>query len=81
MSSSEITCSELVETITNYLENRMSRSERAKFEAHLATCAGCRNYLAQMRRTIQTTGQLREENISPGAKTELLKVFRAWKQN
>jgi predicted anti-sigma-YlaC factor YlaD len=78
--NNEMTCQELVEVITNYLENKMSPAERARFETHLAGCKGCTNYLNQMRRTIKVVGELTEETIEPQAKDELLKVFRTWKR-
>ena len=35
----------------------MSRADRRRFEAHLSSCPHCTAYLAQMRSTIQITGQ------------------------
>ena len=76
----ELTCQELVELVTEYLEGSLSAPARARFEEHLAMCAGCRNYLAQMRRTISALGRLSEESISPQARDDLLGVFRNWKK-
>lgn len=76
----EMTCKELVELVTNYLEGTLPEAERARFEAHLATCNGCTHYLAQMRETIHLTGVLREDDVQPPAIAELLNVFRAWKK-
>jgi hypothetical protein len=42
-------------------------------------CTGCRNYLTQMRQTIQTLGKLTEESIPEDAKQELLVLFHDWK--
>ena len=80
MTEPEITCHQLVELVTEYLEGALESSERARLEQHLARCRPCRRYLDQMRLTIQTVGQLREESVTPAAQAELLKVFRAWKQ-
>ena len=79
MTETEITCHQLVELVTEYLEGTMAQAARERLELHLAGCRPCRHYLAQMRRTIKTVGQLPEESISPAAQQELLKVFRAWK--
>ncbi len=76
----ELTCRELVELITEYLEGTLSSEERERFEAHLATCRGCRTYLEQMRQTITLLGRLTEETISEEAKEEFLRAFRAWKR-
>ena len=80
MTEPEITCHQLVELVTEYLEEAMEPAEQAQLEQHLAGCRPCRHYLDQMRRTIQTVGHLPEESVTPAAQVELLKVFRAWKQ-
>lgn len=79
MTEPEMTCHELVELVTEYLEDAMVVSDRQRLELHLAACGPCRRYLDQMRRTIHTVGQLHEEAIAPAARDDLLKVFRAWK--
>ncbi len=63
MASNELTCKELVELVTDYLEGVLPPAERRRFEEHLAGCQGCWNYLQQMRATIRLTGQLTEEAI------------------
>lgn len=77
----EMTCRELVDVITDYLENTLPADDRARFEEHLAACPYCVNYLDQMRITIATLGELREESISPAAREELLEAFRGWKRS
>jgi anti-sigma factor RsiW len=77
----EMACRELVELITDYLEDRLSPQDRARFEAHLADCEHCRDYLDQMRRTIRALGVLPEESLSPEARDALLAAFREWSQN
>jgi predicted anti-sigma-YlaC factor YlaD len=76
----EITCHELVELVTEYLEGAMEPSERDRLEVHLSGCRPCRHYLDQMRRTIAVVGKLPEESVPPSAQEELLKVFRVWKR-
>jgi len=76
----ELTCQELVELVTDYLEGALSAQERARFEEHLSKCTGCRNYLAQMRLTISSLGRLSEESIAPQARDDLLGAFRNWKK-
>jgi anti-sigma factor RsiW len=75
----ELACRELVELVTDYLEGALPEAERARFEAHIAACPGCTAYLEQMRTTIRLTGMLTEEQLAPGARDELLRVFRDWK--
>lgn len=65
MSNAELTCEELVKLVTDYLEHVLLAPEVARFEAHLAGCTGCTNYLEQARQTIDVTGHLAEDSLSP----------------
>ena len=76
----EMPCRELVEVITDYLEDRLSPVDRARFEAHLAECEACRRYLEQFRQTIRELGRLPEDSLSPEARNALLDAFRGWSQ-
>ena len=80
MTTDDLSCQELVELVTNYLEGALPPAERARFEEHLDTCRGCRAYVEQMRQTIRTLGQLTEESIPSRTKEELLRTFRDWKR-
>ena len=71
-------CRELVELITEYLEDRLSPIDRARFEVHLEECELCRRYLAQFRETVQRLGRLPEESLSPEMRSTLLNAFRDW---
>jgi anti-sigma factor RsiW len=73
-----LTCHEVVELITGYLEDTLPAAERARVEEHLSGCEGCTRYLAQMRETIRLTGMLTEEQIPEEQKAELLDAFRTW---
>ncbi len=76
----ELTCDELVEVVTQYLEGTMRPGERDVFDEHLYICAGCRIYLDQMRQTIRTLGTLRPEEIAPETREDLHYLFRDWKR-
>lgn len=80
MSNEALTCMELVELVTGYLEGTLSEAERVRFETHIAGCEGCTNYLAQMKHTIRITGKLTEETVEAETKQELLNVFQDWKK-
>ena len=75
----ELTCKELVELITGYLEGSLRGRQRRRFETHLAGCEGCSRYLAQMEATIRATGLLREAQITDEQKAVLLAAFRGWR--
>ena len=63
MSVDELTCKELVEVVTDYLEDRLPPAERVRFEEHVAFCSWCRTYLDPMRETVRLTGTLRLHGI------------------
>lgn len=74
-----MSCHELVDLITAYLEGTLPRPERAGLEAHLEQCSHCRTYLEQMRQTIATLGTLREQGVSTETRAGLLDAFRRWR--
>jgi len=75
-----LSCQELVELITDYLEGALSRRDRKRFEAHIAACEHCTLYLEQLQRTIALTGMLREQDVQPDARDALLVQFAEWKR-
>ena len=76
----QMTCKELVELVTEYLEGTLPEDLRMRMEQHLSGCSGCTNYLEQMRQTIRLTGKLQEESLTEPEKNDLLKLFRDWKK-
>jgi anti-sigma factor RsiW len=76
----ELTCKELVDLVTDYLENALTPVDRARFEAHVAICPGCRTYVDQMRTTIHALGFVPEESLNSDAREQLLAAFRQWKE-
>jgi predicted anti-sigma-YlaC factor YlaD len=80
MSVPELTCKELVEVVSDYLEGSMPAERRLLFEEHLAFCDWCQTYLEQMKETIRLTGTLMEDDLEPEARAALLGMFRDWKR-
>ena len=80
MSDQQLTCEELVEIVTEYLEGGLSDAERERFEEHVVVCSGCANYLDQIRMTIQLAGRVTVDDLMEETKTELLAAFRDWKR-
>jgi len=76
----DLTCKELVELVTDYLEGSLSRRDRKRFENHIDGCTNCRGYVAQFKETIRLTGTLREHDIPSEAARELLVLFNGWKR-
>ena len=75
-----LTCQELTEALTDYLEGVMSPEDVARFEAHLALCDGCVTYVEQMRQTIRTVHALRPADVEATVPDDLLAAFRAWQR-
>jgi anti-sigma factor RsiW len=78
MSTQGLTCHEVVEIITDYLEEALPPEDRHRVEEHLRVCDGCATYLEQMRETMRLTGMLTEEQIPEEQKRQLLDAFRTW---
>jgi anti-sigma factor RsiW len=76
-----ITCQELVELITEYLEDTLPSERRLAFEQHIAICPPCRGYLTQIRRTVAAAGELTEDDLPPVAREAMLEVFRDWRRS
>jgi len=76
----EISCKQLVDLMADYLEESISDEARAQFEQHLAECGYCSAYVQQMHMTINLTKKLSESEASKPAPSELLDIFRKWKQ-
>jgi anti-sigma factor RsiW len=77
-SPDHISCRELVELVTGYLEGALPAEETALFEQHLNFCDGCVSYLEQMRATIAAAGRIAEGDVA-GDRERLLSAFRGWR--
>jgi anti-sigma factor RsiW len=71
-----MTCQELVELITSYLDDALPADVRQRFERHLEVCPGCGIYLEQMRMTLRLLGTLSAETIPETTQQDLLSAFR-----
>jgi predicted anti-sigma-YlaC factor YlaD len=78
MSDADLTCEELVELVTEYLEGGLDDEARALFEEHVVVCMGCANYLDQIRTTIEVVGHVSVDDLSEATKADLLAAFRGW---
>jgi anti-sigma factor RsiW len=74
--TAEMSCRELVERVTAYLEGALSAAETRALERHLEECEGCEAYLDQFRRTIEAVGGLRERGLDASTREGLLETFR-----
>lgn len=78
--SEDLSCAELVELVTEYLEGALAPRDRERFEEHVVFCRGCSNFLGQLRTTIEIAGRLTEADLPQEPTAGLLAAFRDWKR-
>ena len=71
-----LVCREFVELVTDYLEDRLSDSQRARFEAHLAECDGCHGYLEDIRLMVNSLQAVPQPPADPATHAALVAAFR-----
>ena len=76
-----LTCSEVVELVTEYLDRALDPEEATLVEQHLNFCDGCLWYVEQIRATIETVGRIEPEEVPPDVRDRLLTAFRDWKRS
>jgi anti-sigma factor RsiW len=76
-----LSCQELVELVTDYLEGALDERDVRAFERHLGECGGCTEYVEQLRATIRLVGGITPDDLTPEAETALLQAFRDWKRS
>jgi anti-sigma factor RsiW len=74
----QFSCQQMVELVTEYLDGVMEPRRRARFEAHLAGCDGCSNYLEQFRTTVAVVGRIDVADVPESVMNELVSAFRTW---
>ncbi len=74
-----LTCKELVELVTDYLEGRMSLGDRLRFDMHVLMCRSCRAFVRQLKQTVRALGHLPADPVPKEMEQELLSAFRSWK--
>ena len=75
-----ISCQEVVELVTDYLDGAMSPADVARFDHHLSLCEGCVFYVEQIRMTIAAAGRIGEEDVPPEVRDDLVAAFRDFKR-
>jgi anti-sigma factor RsiW len=72
----DLSCQEIVELVTAYLEGDLDDSVAQAFADHLAVCPGCQTYVDQFRITIEKLGEVPVDTLSDDAQSRLLQTFR-----
>jgi predicted anti-sigma-YlaC factor YlaD len=73
-----LSCKELTEIATDYLEQDLPRGKRLSVRVHLWMCRHCRRYLDQMRKVVGLLRRLPKETVSPDMVERLLPHFREY---
>jgi anti-sigma factor RsiW len=76
----DITCQQAVALMTDYLDGALGPDDRALVEAHLAECENCAEHLRQIRITVAVTGRIREQDLDPAAREDLMDLYRRWRR-
>ncbi len=75
-----LSCNEIVEMVTDYIEGDLDPPTVAALEEHLRVCPGCDRYVDQIRETVSTLGSITSESLSPQAQSGLLEAFRTFER-
>jgi anti-sigma factor RsiW len=73
-----ISCREVVELVTAYLDGALDAGTRTRLEAHLEGCVHCVEYIEQMRATSRLMA-VADLEIRPD-RDALLEAFRAFRR-
>jgi anti-sigma factor RsiW len=79
-SAEHVSCQEVVELVSDYLEGGLPADEAALFEQHINFCEGCVWYVDQLRATVETLGGIREEDLPAPMRERLMTAFRDWRR-
>jgi predicted anti-sigma-YlaC factor YlaD len=74
-----ISCRELVELVTAYLDGALDHEVLQRIEAHLKLCAPCVEYVEQVRTTSRLTAAATAELELRPDRDALLSAFREFK--
>ena len=74
--STDLSCQQLVEQLTDYLEGELDPQAVGSIEAHLADCPGCDAALQHLRVTVEALGQSGRPRLSDQVRQELVEEFR-----
>lgn len=80
MAAQTIACRQLVEMVTDYLEDALTPTQMSTVRDHLAACADCANYLDQMRTVIALNRRAFDvatanDDLPPGMLDSLIDSF------
>jgi anti-sigma factor RsiW len=78
LTRTNIECRQAVELVSDYLDGKLSRTNRRTLERHLSKCDGCTEYVRQMRITIELTGKVEPDDLEPSTLDGLVDLFQQY---
>ena len=75
-----ISCREVVEIVTEYLDGALAPPDLARLEEHLAACEPCRLYVDQIRATARVAAAAEAELEQHPDREALLATFREFRR-
>jgi anti-sigma factor RsiW len=79
ISRNDLVCRQAVELVTDYLEGRLPRRQRRRFESHLAACPHCTRYLDQIRTTVAALGRVEVEDLDAATRDGLIELYQRYR--
>jgi anti-sigma factor RsiW len=76
---SPISCREVVELVTAYLDGALDSRTARRVDAHLAVCEACEVYVEQIRATVTGLAQVDLPELPQDVCAGLLEAFRGWR--
>lgn len=74
--SALLSCVEVVELVTSYLDGALDTTTAEHVREHLALCDGCTEYVEQVRVTAGAVAAAVVEQLDEGVRARLLSAFR-----
>ena len=75
-----LTCKEMTELVTEYVEGNLPFMDRVRFQMHIGMCRNCRRYVRQVKATAAALGMLPPPEMPADLEQELLQRFESWKR-
>ncbi|HEU4556500.1 MAG TPA: zf-HC2 domain-containing protein [Longimicrobium sp.] len=72
-----LACDDVMQRVTEYLDEALPPGAHTAFERHLAECANCTRHLQEIRQTIHQLGALPREPMPAAMKDRLLQALHS----
>jgi anti-sigma factor (TIGR02949 family) len=76
----DMTCADVVELVSDYLDGNLPESEAERVAVHLVGCPGCQAYFEQVRATSAGVREVEADDLPPDLRAKLLEAFRKSEQ-